>query len=621
MKFPFQFLFSLLLVLFSLLPMGQRNVIAAGTIKFNNGGGTAWNAQSSGTTNSLFSVFFTDDATGWATGEVGTILHTTDGGTTWNAQSSGINHILTSVFFTDPSTGWTVGTNGTILHTTDGGTSWEEQTSGTTSRMASVFFTDANTGWAVGQVGTIRNTTNGGTTWSVQSSGTSIFLASVFFADASTGWIVAQSGTILHTTDGGTTWGPQTSGTTNFLNSVFFTDANTGWAVGQGGTIRHTANGGTTWSAQTSGTTNLLSSVIFTDANAGWTVGDLGTILHTTDGGTTWSTQSSGTTNDLSSGFFIDANSGWTVGDLGTILHTTTGGTGIEPPPPPTLASPPDGSTVSTSVVLSWNSEPGALWYTLQVSTSPYFITSILNETNITGTSRNLNGLQSDTTFYWRVSATNDSSTSSWSDTWSFRTASVPDQVVLESPLNGAQITVDNTPLICHPSAPDVDRYWFEWASDSLFTAGSIDSTGTDTLSVASPLETDQTYYWRVRAHNTAGWGSFSDVWSFSVVITGIDDEKQVPAEYSLSQNYPNPFNPSTTISYGLPAKSHLSLDVFNLLGQRVALLVDGDQEAGYNAVTFDGSGLASGVYIYRLQANPSTGSGFVQTKRLLLLK
>ncbi len=85
---------------------------------------------------------------------------------------------------------------------------------------------------------------------------------------------------------------------------------------------------------------------------------------------------------------------------------------------------------------------------------------------------------------------------------------------------------------------------------------------------------------------------------------------------YRLEPNYPNPFNPSTTIRYGLPVRSHVSLTVFNTLGQQVATLVNGEMEAGYHDVKFDASRLPSGVYLYRLQAG-----NHIEVRKALLMK
>lgn len=90
----------------------------------------------------------------------------------------------------------------------------------------------------------------------------------------------------------------------------------------------------------------------------------------------------------------------------------------------------------------------------------------------------------------------------------------------------------------------------------------------------------------------------------------------ETPYEFGLRQNYPNPFNPTTTIAYSLPGTELVSLKVFNLLGQEVATIVNEVKDAGSYTVTFDAAGLASGTYVYRLQAG-----NFVETRKLTVLK
>lgn len=89
-----------------------------------------------------------------------------------------------------------------------------------------------------------------------------------------------------------------------------------------------------------------------------------------------------------------------------------------------------------------------------------------------------------------------------------------------------------------------------------------------------------------------------------------------VPHGFTLEQNYPNPFSPSTAIRYSLPEKSHVTLTVFDALGREVAQLVNRDEEAGYHEASFVASGLASGAYLYRIQAGSSA-----EARRLVLLR
>lgn len=103
----------------------------------------------------------------------------------------------------------------------------------------------------------------------------------------------------------------------------------------------------------------------------------------------------------------------------------------------------------------------------------------------------------------------------------------------------------------------------------------------------------------------------------------GIQDLAGItPVDFELSQNYPNPFNPSTTIRYALPSESKVSISVYNLLGQQVANLVDDVQSTGYHEVVFNAIDLASGVYLYKINAVPINNSKeFTSTKKLILLK
>jgi hypothetical protein len=92
--------------------------------------------------------------------------------------------------------------------------------------------------------------------------------------------------------------------------------------------------------------------------------------------------------------------------------------------------------------------------------------------------------------------------------------------------------------------------------------------------------------------------------------------EPQLPNTFALYQNYPNPFNPSTTISYDLPQRARVKLAIYNLLGQEVATLVDGEQEPGRYNINFDASGLPSGIYFYTLQT-----PYFTKTNKMVLVK
>jgi hypothetical protein len=97
---------------------------------------------------------------------------------------------------------------------------------------------------------------------------------------------------------------------------------------------------------------------------------------------------------------------------------------------------------------------------------------------------------------------------------------------------------------------------------------------------------------------------------------TSVDDESKIVTKFTLEQNYPNPFNPLTVIRYQLPVNSHVTLKVFNIFGEEITTLFDGNISAGIHSVQWNASGLPSGIYFYRLQSGT-----LIETKKLMLLR
>jgi hypothetical protein len=160
----------------------------------------------------------------------------------------------------------------------------------------------------------------------------------------------------------------------------------------------------------------------------------------------------------------------------------------------------------------------------------------------------------------------------------------------------------------------DIAQFWFdgnkihEWQ----WTAGA--SGG------GSPLQLDANDFFGATADDEM---YFDDYWfGPQDIILGIDDnQSQLPQEFAIEQNYPNPFNPTTTIKYALRENSDVTLQIYNVLGQLVKTLVNTKQTAGFKEVQWDGTNdfgvkVASGIYIYRIQAND-----FVMAKKMIMMK
>lgn len=157
---------------------------------------------------------------------------------------------------------------------------------------------------------------------------------------------------------------------------------------------------------------------------------------------------------------------------------------------------------------------------------------------------------------------------------------------------------------------PDLQK--FSSQSDGVARVGLLDLKGQGriTAGVTSILTVSG------EARVIAAIGVDEDGHTVPISVERLQSGSIVPETYSLSQNYPNPFNPQTEISFGLPTASQVKLEIFNTLGQKVATLVNGHLEAGNHSYVWDGGDVASGVYLYRFQADD-----YSATRKMVLMK
>jgi hypothetical protein len=146
------------------------------------------------------------------------------------------------------------------------------------------------------------------------------------------------------------------------------------------------------------------------------------------------------------------------------------------------------------------------------------------------------------------------------------------------------------------------------------FVAGNGTTVEPHSYRFADVMVTPGVWYYRLKQMNLDGAIRYSEAIRLTHTM-GVEDH-QLPTAFALDQNYPNPFNPSTTIEFALPKESQVRLEVYDVLGQLVATLVDDIRPAGYYAQRFDASALGTGIYFYRLSAGENS---FL--KKMLLVK
>lgn len=213
---------------------------------------------------------------------------------------------------------------------------------------------------------------------------------------------------------------------------------------------------------------------------------------------------------------------------------------------------------------------------------------------------------------------------------WIFRFSELAPRraVRLLEPANNDTVRVLNSLTLRWSKAADLnaDPHWYEvhlWGQALDTTFRSSDSLTAFTNIAA--LNNGRPYRWTITTkdewNTTASRDTFV-FWYFSP--TNVREAADVPASFALEQNYPNPFNPSTTVRFQIPNTGRVNLSVFDVLGRRVATILDEHLVAGYYQRTFRASNLASGVYVYRLTLDAvenGRARSYVEARRMVLMR
>ena len=325
----------------------------------------------------------------------------------------------------------------------------------------------------------------------------------------------------------------------------------------------------------------------------------------------------------------------------------TTGQTTTPEVPEQVVLSQPEDESENMDLhpELKWQETDGAESYELIVSEHEDLSDPIVEETGFEETSYEVEDeLDHNVTYYWAVRGVNQGGDGDWSDTWSFTTIIEIYPFTLYAPGDELLIDVDGQPddemeFFWNYSSSQSDEnitYTWQFDDDSEFEDpmwefdsdnDGADSTLTFTYEEMDGMLSDQGVSegeslqgeWQVEAFVEGVSQYAEDAHSVTFrrgTVTSTDEEEEIPEEFALGNNYPNPFNPITQISYQLPEQTSVTLEVYSILGQHVKTLVNESQSAGNYEVSFDGSDVSSGTYIYRLEAGD-----YFNSKQMMLVK
>lgn len=488
-------------------------------IKTTNAG-LNWQVITTGNTDQVESLQFSNASTGYFTTLTGKIFRTTNSGINWSSIYSNSSYIISSI---TPSSAagselCALGYSGIILKSTNYGTDWSlVDGNPNADAFASISFTSPATGYSADYTGLIYKTTNSGSSWQVIKEFTDCNFYRLNFFNASSGNISGDSAgipAIWKTTDSGNNWVRKEITGYSQINCTFFLNENTGFACGSnvsdaGPDIIKTTNGGLNWSVMYN-INALISDIYFIDINTGWACDGAGNTFKTTNSGVSWIMYGTPVTVILNSIYFQNSLTGFTCGAQGKLLRSTNGG-------------------------VNWFlTPPGTINDLIQVKFSN------LQNGCVVGNS-------------------------------------------------GTRYITTNGGInwLNHSEVSDIDLTCAAFSSPSVIFTG----------------------------------GYYSYAASYDIALLPVNNPVlNFPAQYKLEQNYPNPFNPVTSITFSVKNNCFAELNIYDVTGKLVKEITKNNFKPGEYTFTADLSQYSSGVYFYNLKIIDDKDT-YNETKKMILIK
>lgn len=534
---------------------------ASDEIRISTDGGAAWLPVTTSPTQQLVTAAANLSGHGIILGTLGNQYNTVNFGLTWSRTSTtSSSGILRSITYNAPNI-LASEDNGQIIRSTDNGANWSTISVAGGTTIQDIKFINSNTAFLVAGAKFYKSI-DAGATWSLKKTFPLASLYELACFNESDIIVAGSVQTTYRSIDGGETWSDTNqvpvAGT---LNTVFALEGtSSAYCAGTSGKVFKSNDKGAIWTVagNASGTIN---SIWFSTPAIGWAVGfkdstgNPGQLLKSTDGGVNWNLVPNFYTTTLQSVRFSDANNGIIVGNGGVIYKTVDGGT----------------TWTKSAQVTDKNLMSAAL-------------------------------IDGSTTLVAGYAGT------------VIKSYNAPLPVELTS--FSASVR-NNTVNLNWETATEVDNYGFDierkdnnstWTKIG-FIEGHTTSNSPKYYEFSDKPTGSGKYSYRLKQIDNDGKFEYSN--EVEVLIDNLPDG------YLLEQNYPNPFNPETSIKFVLKENTKASLKVYNALGELVTTLFDGIADAGrYYDIKFNGNNLASGLYIYTLDAGK-----YRQTRKMMLMK